>query len=784
MMKKGISPYLAAILATSVLTGFHSSVNAQSVKGGADDSAEIIVTARKRDETSISVPVVLTAVGGPELRRRGIVSLDSVAQIVPGLIIGEGGATIQGGELNIRGIGGADTNVLGDQAVSFNIDGVQIARSSVRRMAQMDIQQIEVLKGPQALFYGKNSPGGIITIRTADPTDQLEARIMGGYEFVGREIRGEGHVSGPLTETLGARLAFYGSHLGGWLKNDTPRNSIFAPSRVRDGRTKEYAGRLTLKYEPSDQLDARFKLSYSKARGDSASASIQLVDCPRGPPQTGVVDSCRADSHTTNGDPGPNFKTADRRFAVANFHRQHQVLGSLELNYHPTDEMTLTSVTGYYKVKADGQGNFTQSYFSGTYLASRLNFEARELSQELRVQSDYDGPVNFTLGGFAQDIKGSNFTLVYFNASNPVPTAIYFFKQNTKAYSAFGQLRWDILKQLELSGGGRYSYEKKTLPVHQTGRPEAQAAVPIEKVSFNDFSPEVTLSYRPSATLTMFGSYKRGFLSGGFNTGAPPPAATASPNSLKYNQETVKGFETGVKALLLDGALRTNLSVYTYRIDGMQLSVTVNNTIVELRNAGSARTKGIEFDFNYRTPLPGLSITGAVGYTRARYIQYIASCYRGQPSPACAPRLNPTSGLTALSQDLGGAQMVRAPDWSGNVGFNLEQPVGAGLKIGVNGNMSFSSSFFTDASNNPGGRTPSYQLFDAAVRVGDADDQWEVSLIGRNLTNHYYWTRSSTTPFTGSNPGLDPAATIAADTSATVNRGREVMLRFSYRFGG
>jgi len=178
------------------------------------DNGDIIVTARKRDETSLAVPVVVSAVGSAELNRRAINNLDGIARIVPQLLIGPQGGSVQGGNIAIRGISGPDSNPFGDQAVSFNVDGVQVAKASVRRMSDIDIAQVEVLKGPQALFFGKNSPAGIVSIRTADPTAAFEAKIMGGYEFHAREKRLEGYVSGPLSDTLGVRLAgFCSCHL-------------------------------------------------------------------------------------------------------------------------------------------------------------------------------------------------------------------------------------------------------------------------------------------------------------------------------------------------------------------------------------------------------------------------------------------------------------------------------------------------------------------------------------------------------------------------------------------
>src|SRR5262249_17887344 len=147
-----------------VLASTPDLVLAAAPSGGLE---EIVITARKRDETSLSSPVVVTAVGAKQLEHLAVANLDGVARLVPQLMIGAHGGAVQGGIVSMRGIAGPSDNPFGDQAVSFNVDGVAIGKSSVRRMADIDLEGIEVLKGPQALFYGKNSPGGIISIRTA-----------------------------------------------------------------------------------------------------------------------------------------------------------------------------------------------------------------------------------------------------------------------------------------------------------------------------------------------------------------------------------------------------------------------------------------------------------------------------------------------------------------------------------------------------------------------------------------------------------------------------------------
>lgn len=758
---------------------------------------DIIVTARKRAETSIAVPVVLTAFSGAELRARAITSLDVVARLTPGVVLGEGGVTAQGGNLVIRGIQGADTNILGDQAVSFNIDGVQIAKAAVRRMAQMDIEQVEVLKGPQALFFGKNAPGGIISVRTADPTDSLTARVSAGYEFGAREFRGEGYISGPLTDTLGARVAFFGSDMRGWVKSQIPEAAAMQPVSSRGPRSTEYAGRLTLKFESSDAFNARLKVTYGHTSGDPSTYATQMISCPRGAPTsvTGIalVDDCTANDTSSVASSPVSASVLSPLYAPTDDMSQSQFLASLEMNYNPNPDVTITSVSGYYSSKYDATFLSSASYEFTSLLANAQYFRNKEFTQEIRVTTDYGGPINATLGGFFQDVDGrsGNASILAgrsvaggpFDIVVPFNAASFFYHQKTRAYSAFGQVRWTMLEHLELSAGGRYSYETKRLPLPDgviTGLPgSVPAIVQTRKVTFDDFSPEITLSYRPTSRLTMFGSYKRGFLSGGFNTGA------AGTTNFTYNPEVVKGFEAGVKALLLDDTLRMNLAAFTYEASGIQLSVTVNNGIVALRNAAGARIKGLEWDMNYKTPVPGLGLSAGVAYTHGRYTDYTASCYAGQSLQAGCVR---DPALNAFTQNLNGSQLLRSPDWQGNVGFTYDTPVGPDLKLGVNGDMSFSSSYFTDAPNDPAGRMGSYQLFNATVRLSEAKDRWSLALIGRNLGNKYYWVRSADRSFTSANTGgslVDPNPALRprlADKLGNVSRGREVMLQATSTF--
>ena len=747
-------------------------------QAAADDTAtgDIIVTARKRTETDMAVPVAIAAIGSEELQRRAIDSLDSLSSSVPALRIGPAPGSVQGGTITLRGIGASADNPLADQSVSLNIDGAQVARSSVQRMAQVDIAQIEVLKGPQALFFGKNSPGGIISIRTADPTNHFEARSQIGYEINAREWRGEGFVSGPITDTLGIRIAAYGSTMRGWVTNVAPPQ----PSPVRRfvPHDREYAARLTLKFEPSDKFDARFKLTYNRLDGEGPSANDQFVNCiTPGVTQYGDPDDCRANSVVYRGNVSPDYATLEPGFRNGRpYHFQKQLLSSLEMNYQLSDVLTATAVSSYYNLSYDSMDNYGRTANPTFVLPARNRFTLKELAQELRLASSFEAPLNFLVGAYYQDTKAR-----YLN-----PTAVGLFgapmliidqdlTQKGKAWSVFGQTMWDVTDELELAGGGRYSEERKRVNVLSFGFP---AQPPISKNKWHNFSPEVTLTWRPSRDLTLFAAYKKGFLSGGFNGGPVGPT-----DGRDYDQQTIRGFESGIKTRLANGAIRATFTAFRYDARGLQVTTTTTTpsggVAQTTTNAGKARVQGVEADISWNTPVEGLSLRGSLAYTHARYQQFLNNCYVGQ-SIAEGCNLNLVNGVYT-QQDFAGRQIIRSPDWTAGTGFSYDIPLSGDMRLGLSSDAAYTSSYYTLATASPGSVKSGYWLIDGSIRLSPTDQDWEVALIGNNLTNRYHYSGSYEALFA---PG--PTGTAApgrrADTIASISRGRQIMIRLTKSF--
>lgn len=806
----------------------------RSTEANVDEGA-IVVTARRRSETLIATPVVVSAVNQETIENRGIVNLDGIARVVPQLLIGPQGGSVQGGNISIRGIAGPDSNPFGDQAVSFTIDGIQVAKSSIRRMTDFDVAQIEVLKGPQALFFGKNSMAGIVTIRTNDPGDHLEAGAKIGYELNAREMRGEGYLSFPITDTIGFRLAGQYSDMQGYLIDQTPRNSIYF-NDSRNPEATNYGVRATLKFEPGSNFDARFKFNYGRVDSNGPQAAGAFISCPLGErqfsflgPVIGDNAQCGAGKYNVNAGYGPVLATIPSTMDLfrsdgKNFQVQDQYLSSLTMNFRPSDELTFTSSTGFYKVVLDQCQNYESSY--AVILPSCNTLNNREWSQELNFTTEFDGRLNFSGGLYYGDVKATTASYTYlfgglfplFDAvipglggpNTPVQINNYSFTMKGRAYSAFIEGTFKVTPQIELSGGVRYSYEKKRLTDVRDGgglfagfaggpnttflnastilstTPNASGASLLkDRDSWKNWSPEATASFRPNDDLTLFASYKQGFLSGSFNSSS---VNLFAPNvDLSYKPQTIKGFEAGVKARIA-GNLVVSAAAYTYKINNLQV-VNFTNATSSIRNAASAKVEGFEADFTWRAPLTGLTINGAIAYNNSRYKDFAtAPCYNGQTiALGCNLNFSPAQNNGAggfEAQQLAGQVIPRSPKWNIQGGFNYDTPVSDTLKLGLTGGFTHSSSYLTDASNDPASRQKSYTLFDTAMRLGAKDDMWQVSVIGRNLTNKFIFVASPNVPFTPlGNAGTGTANGTLGDRFAYLGRGREILLQVAFKFG-
>ena len=747
------------------------------------DDGDIVVTARRSSESLMQIPVQVNVATGADLARVNATNLEKISENIPFVSITKLSAG-NGGAFNIRGIGNYSVDTGVQQSVLLSIDDVFIGRPRIANGAMFDIKQVEVLKGPQSLFYGKNTVAGVVSIASQDPGNTLSVQGGAGYEFNARERYAEVAVSGPIVEGLTARLALRASALDGWIKNVgrprinpvLPQFPVPGPRDDRGPYSKDVAGRLTLLWNPSSNFEAKFKYFHDTNDNDGETGSTEVF-CQPGIAYSefGVVDDqtdCKANAvrainnhnaaHTAGMPGGNGGKTAGRAKSD---------LASLKLSYD-AGSVSLTSVTGYYKLNTDSASNLSFGSLSNIWAAVQERSDG--ISQEIRLATDLSGPVNFMGGVYLADNK------TFYNANTillplPVPlggsfeTFRRFSDLLNRTYSAFGQVRWDIQENLTLEAGLRYSNEKisatdgNTFITPAPGIPQRPAGVYfVRSKTENHVSPEVTLTWHPDSNQTLYAAYKTGNKPGGYSFPALATVAFTLANT-NFLAEKVEGFEAGYKATLLDRSVRFTLTGYRFKYTNQQVS-SFDAPILSFitGNAAASIVQGVEADVTW-TPSSNLNITGALGYNDAHYEKYDrAQCYAFQTA---------ATGCVGGFQDLSGRTLPRAPQWAGQLGATYRHPIGGGLEVSTSGSGIYTGKYNPSDTLDPFLDTDGYWRFNASLALGAEDGSWELGVYGRNLSDQYkpvYTTDKSISP-----PGVYIGPFI---------RTREVVVAFKFNY--
>jgi iron complex outermembrane recepter protein len=850
------APLRITLLASSAAALFASPGIALAQEAADDeDRGEITVIARKQTETLQEVPVTVTAVTSETLDTYGVNQVADIASRVPTLNVQVGGSG-SGGSIALRGVGSSAISASFDSAVAFDIDGVVVSSMRLVQAGFFDVQQIDVLKGPQSLYYGKSATAGVFSLHSADPTRSWEVGGKASYEFEERGYVVGGYISGPLSDTLGMRLAAQ--------YNDVKRYNQIQPGipTVNPNRgLKDFVGRLTLNWEPTDRFKANLKLNYITNRNDGGIA-FQDIHCGYNGRADEVVllggaiaipsgANCNnKDKFLAVSDPSPTQTTqfpagsaGVGRYPGHAFGRTNIMFGRLNWDLDLSDALTLSSVTGlldfdaidFDSYSAIGQSvAFNPSGVPLAAIAPRLaaanapgtpmgmgssdpRNKTNQFTQEVRLASDFEGMFNFMVGAFYESREiDFNTSQMAVNISvillDPITGNSYDWykkhKTKTDAYSLFGSTTIDLSEQLELTAGVRWTKEKKVNTITVPYVHAALAAGPAfidsgffsGPIPFNDtnLSPEISLKYQVSDDINLYAAYKAGYKSGGIDNSALPssnllgldnPATRdAVAAGLVYKSETAKGGEVGAKMQFANRALTLNTSLFYYVFKNLQLQ-NFNATTIQFVtfNASELTSKGADLDFRWRTPVEGLSFSGGLAYTSAKFTDDLI--ISRNPDPEFFP------GIAAPSENLRGRRASRAPKLAGNIAFDWTAAVGDSLAIGLNGNMAYSSSYWTANNSNfltqdrPFGdfKQKGYVTFDGSVSIGDPDKKWKLSLVGINLTNKIYALTGGARPFGApaggyGTPGTATYVPRGDDLNLNYNRGRQLFVEASFKF--
>ena len=764
---------------------------------------EITVTARKRSESLISVPVVETVITQQTLEQYQTHDLFQLESQVPGLLLSKDIPVIAP-SVSLRGIGTVAVNSSMDQSVSLNIDGLQLSQGYAYSAGLFDVGQVEVLKGPQVLYFGKNSPAGVISLRSADPTDKTELALTGGYEAIAQGKLVEAIASGPVTDWLKLRLAVHFYDDNGYFRDydvaPTGTWGVLTPGTTHYDTDKNEIVRFTALFNPSPVYDARLKMNYTNDLLDHG-GDFQLGSCPNG--RTGYLglplisphEDCALNKYTWDLVYDPRYWPALQHGGVP-FADSHQDFGTLEQNLHLPNGFTVTSVTGYYRFNQDslvnGSGN------SGVItLAADNDFFNTEFTEDLRLASNFtDIPVNFMVGGFYQEGRMENDVRLFGNTILGLPLNLQSVNHiiDIDSLSGFGQMTWNITNKLELSGGARWTQEIRTHTQINIGTPGVPPGVtPLldPYLKSTNTSPEATLTFRPTDDLTLYGAYKTGFKSGSFNS-----VEFYSPTTpTSFGEEKVRGGEVGLKTRLLDRHLTLDLAGYYYKYSGLQVGadeVGPNGEILLFtQNAASADVKGVDFDVAFSPPgFEALTLRSAVEYNRATYASFPnAPCDNDQTiSQGCNQTYDAvTQSYTA--QNLAGRPLAAAPEWAANWGFDYQMPLGRQMNLSVGGMATYTSSFYTSILDLPAYLQGGYTKMSANLSLRGPGDKWQVSLIGNDLSDKVvagsYCANSN--PNNGAFLGGQVSGKATGGPAGTdgpscaPDRGREVWLKVTWR---
>ena len=688
---------------------------------------EVVVTATKRDETLLKVPMAVSVLTSADIEAAGIRRASDFLNGMPNVTFQQDntGETF----INIRGQTSTRNS---DPNVAIVVDGVTLTSMRSFNQDLYDIEQIEVLKGPQSALYGRNAAAGAIVITTKKPSDEFEGDMtvgLGNFDT----SRFTGSVSGPITPTLKYRAAGSFRDTQGPFTNSTTGEKVM--------RTTPTLGRLRLLYEPSEKLSIDTKLGFSMTHGGTLAYNAQFVGLP-----IGGFDGTKLDANNAN---IPWISN------VIGVYDEEFYDGTIRIDYD-MGFGKLTSITAVNSLDSFFGGDLTpylpDTGQPGAQIASYA-FIDENFSQEFRLTSPGDQRLRWQVGLYGLRFDRDQYNELNVDTlgsvpgtrnridppSSPQPTTVFGHQvYQTTSYAVFGNIQYDITEQLRLNVAGRYDNEERkyreatpdeinpltgasyNLCVQLTGLPVGECR---DEKQFTQFEPKISLSYDITPHVSTYLSYGEGFKSGGFNPkgsrqaliNATEAAGLPTDNIYlqdQYDKEVSKAWELGAKLRLLNERLSINAAVFDTTIDGAQQfqfipTVGLQTTI----SVDKVKSKGFDFDFMALLPAD-VGLFGSYGYTDATVDKF-----KGNPSVEgnVAPgtlEYNLTLGVTKAFDVAERMTLTPRVEW------NRLGPI------------------WWDIDNTPGTRRDPVDLLKARITL--ARGNWEIAAFGDNLLNEKY----------------------------------------------
>lgn len=725
-------------------------VSAQEASGRLDTLIEeVVVTARKREEGLQDSPISISAFTGESLETRGITNIVDISGITPNLTYQNNPAT--GGSSSvatvyIRGVGQRDFLGTIDNGVGFYIDDVYIARTVGATVDLIELDRIEVLRGPQGTLFGRNNVGGAVSLHSKDPGQEFGGHVSASVGTDGL-FKVRGSVDVPLSDTLLSSFTAVRGTQDGYV--DRP-----AGGDLGDDDLTAFRGKLL--WNPTDTVEVSFGFDYSSE--DENGPAFQLVDVDEvgefGNGFPGFYNNVTQGPTCNFGGPFGPFNpdpicyndqyVGEVNQGTAPTFSETDVFGfNLNVEWDITDNLLLRSITGYrdldaeFARDADASPNLIVHFFD--------DFQAEQFSQEFQLLgSSFDNKLDWILGFYYFDEDVFNQNILEFAIAN-------FDSQNTitsESLAVFAQGTYHVNDRLDVTVGIRYTDEEKTFDPNQVvvssniGIPPGVPILPFGENSLDtkEPSPMVNVAYNFNDDLLVYGTYSEAFRSGGFVQRIFPPR----PDVVDFEPEFVKSYEAGFKYAKQDGTLSLNGAVFFMDYDDIQVRVPQGVAQVE-QNVGEAEITGVELELKWQ-PAPSWFIEAGIGYTDAEFTEIDIDI-------SSIP-LNPDGTLTAdLDNPFSVIQLDNefdhVPEFSANASVSKEfsWQSGAYLIVRLSGN--YHSGFFNDPLNLPQIETPDVTILDLTASWTSPDERWGVNAGIKNLTDQEFLASGNFNPTIG-----------------------------------
>lgn len=710
---------------------------------------EIIVVARRREESIQDVPVAISAFTGTELYDAGIENVAQLAEVVPNMVFHTGSPTGGGtstGSLYIRGVGSNEVSLGTEPGVGLYVDDVYLARSVGSVLDLVDIESVQVLRGPQGALFGRNNIGGAILLKTRRPTDEFggTAELTVGTED---RIEIQAAVDVPMSDSVRTRLSMLAGERDGYVDNLDESNNLGDKDRL--------AGRGVLEWDAADDVLITVTADGTRERGSGIpSVLLGLVPVIPGtstPSQiqelANLNQNCGGASVLGNSgnpacidqqyirgpfegfggyvSPSPIFDSQGSR-PYANKSNLDVWGASMKLDWEVNESLTVNSITAWRDLKGFWPSNSDHSPNAGA--ETKNDYKQEQFSQEIQLLGTaMEGGMDWVTGLYYFEEKGQNLNVVHF------PPVIFRSggKFETDSLAIFGQVSYDLTDALEWTVGLRYTTEDKK---YQTARfqeiigvlqdPFTQTyldfrANPIPFVSggtpdldFDEYTPSTTLAWHIGPQTMIYASYSEGYKSGGYEQRLAP----STPEVPNFGPEKSKVYELGLKQTLADGRLSITSALFTNDYTGMQISVT-DGVAPTLTNAGDATINGAELELHWR-PGQQTLVSASVGWLDASYDSLSERAL--------------ASGV-ALDNDL-----PNVSDWQLAASLSHDFDLWETGVLTPLLDWSWRSKYSVDSANTSLLTQQDVHLLNASLTWTSSDQRWDAVLAARNITDEAY----------------------------------------------